>query len=369
MLSLSKLRICYVAGSLGQGGAERQLFYALRGLQQSGAAPRVLCLEHGAFWEQPIKELGIPVTWVGQDSSRLKRLFRIRKELATHPADILQSQHFYTNGYVSVAARLSGCKAIGAIRNNGCFDMLDSGRLGGRLNLHLPELLAANSGSSIDYAVKMGVPKSRLYLLPNVVDTERFTTGSRQAPDTVTLVAVGRLVPEKRFDRFLSIVHQLRSQQQLPVRGIIVGSTRSHKHVRPELERQAASLGLLPDGIAFLGAISDMPAIYQQASVCVLTSDHEGTPNVLLEAMACGLPVVATNVGGVPEIVGDGQTGFLVPPGDIPAQTRAVSLLVRDANLRTEIGLRARDYVQRTHSVPRLPAHLRGLYELSLSKN
>ncbi len=366
MLDLSKLRICYLAGTLGQGGAERQLFYAAQALRQSGANVRVMSLEPGGFWETPIRQLGLPVTWAGQDGSRFKRVLRIVKHLRKEPADILQSQHFYTNAYVGVAGLLLNRVGIGALRSNGLFDMTQSGGIGGRINLRLPRMLAANSRSSIQYAMKRGVESSRLYFLPNVVDTERFKPADRRPPAPITLLAAGRLTREKRFDRFLSIVQRLR-ELGLVVRGWIVGPTRPNEDLRPELERQAAALGLLPDGVEFLGSVADMSSIYRQSTICVLTSEHEGTPNVLLEAMAAGLPVVATNVGGVPEIVQHGQSGFLAPGEDVNAQVAAIVQLVRDADLRARMGTRARAYVEENHSVHRLSAHLSGLYEEAFS--
>jgi glycosyltransferase involved in cell wall biosynthesis len=372
MLDLSKLRICYIAGTLGQGGAERQLFYATQALRLSGASVRVLSLESSGFWETPIKQLGVPVIWAGQDRSRFKRVLRIVKHLQREPADVLQSQHFYTNAYAAVAALLLKCKGIGALRSNGQFDLSQSGRIGGRINLHLPTMLAANSRISIQYAMKRGIESSRLYFLPNVVDTDRFKPADRDAAPRrqgapMTLLAAGRLTREKRFDRFLSIVHRLR-ELGLDVRGWIVGPTRAGEDLRPELERQAAALGLLPDGLQFLGSIADMASIYLQSTICVLTSEHEGTPNVLLEAMAAGLPVVATNVGGVPEIVRDGRCGFLVPGEDINAQVTAIARLVQDSDLRARMGMQARAYVEENHSVRRLPAHLSGLYEAAFSQ-
>ena len=178
----------------------------------------------------------------------------------------------------------------------------------------------------------------------------------------MTLLAAGRLTPEKRFDRFLSIVYRLR-QLGLNVRGWIVGPTRGNEGLRPQLERQAAALGLLPEGLQFLGNIADMPSIYRQSTISVLTSDHEGTPNVLLEAMAAAVPVVATNVGGVPEILKHGETGFLVPAEDLNAQVAALARLIRDADLRARMGAQARSYVQENHSVERLSVHLSSLYE------
>jgi glycosyltransferase involved in cell wall biosynthesis len=293
--------------------------------------------------------------------------------LREEPADILQSQHFYTNAYAAVAAWLLNCKGIGALRSNGQFDLTQCGRIGGRINLHLPGILAANSRSSIQYAMNRGIESSRLHFLPNVVDTEQFTPaepnlapGDRSEP--LTLLAVGRLTREKRFDRFISILHKLRVSG-LDVRGWIVGSSRVNENLRPELEQQAAALGLLPDALQFLGSASDMGAIYRRSSICVLTSDHEGTPNVLLEAMAAGLPIVATNVGGIPEFVKNGQTGFLIDREDLEAQTTVIARLIRDSDLRTSIGNQARGYIEQNHSLHRLPALLNDLYEAALPPN
>jgi glycosyltransferase involved in cell wall biosynthesis len=366
MLDLSKLKICYLAGTLGQGGAERQLFYAIQALRQSGASVRVLSLDRGAFWEAPIKELGASVTWVGQARSRFSRVRRIVKSLRNEPADILQSQHFFANAYASLAALFLNCKAIGALRSNGCFDLSQCGKVGGRINLHLPKILAANSRSSIQYAIQHRVPLSRLFFLPNVVDTDQFKPAADAPHGPITLLTAGRLTREKRFDRFISLVHQLRDTCGLNVRGWIVGPTRADQDLRPELERQAAALGLRSDALRFLGSVSDLSPIYQQATVFVLTSEHEGTPNVLLEAMAAGLPVIATSVGGIPEIVQHGRTGFLAAQDKSDELSSAIVALVQNPSLAKEMGARARACVEKTHSVHQLPTHLADLYDLAL---
>jgi len=81
MRSLSKLKLCFLAGTLEHGGAERQLFYILQALCQAGNTPRLLSLDQGEFWEERIKGLGVSVTWVGDQPSRFKRLFRVLKEV------------------------------------------------------------------------------------------------------------------------------------------------------------------------------------------------------------------------------------------------------------------------------------------------
>jgi len=364
--NLSNLKVCFVAGTLTPGGAERQLFHILQALCQAGASPRLLSLDRGEFWEEKINALGVPITWVGDQPSRLSRLLRVLKEVRKDPPDILQSQHFFTNAYVGLTARLLQLSGIGAMRNNGRTEVSGSGLFGGWLNLHCPRMIAANSQTAIRYATAHGISPSHLYFLPNVVDTEWFKPSDRSPAELFTLIAAGRLVRQKRLDRFISILHRLRNDFGLNVTGWIIGSGRENEDLRAELESQARRLGLLPDILQFRGSVSDMRSVYHKAAVCVLTSDFEGTPNVLLEAMASGLPVVATQVGGVPEIVQHGRTGFLAEPDDLNGLVAALVELVKNSELRMEMGRRARAFVETKHSLQCLPAYLGRLYELAL---
>jgi len=366
MRNLSSVNVCFLAGTLGHGGAERQLFYILQALCRAGRPPRLLSLDCGKFWEDRIKALGVPITWVGHQRSRLKRLFRIVKELRADPPDVMQSAHFYANAYVSMAAGLLRAAGIGAMRSNGQIEVSGSGPVGGWLNLHLPRTLAANSKRGMQYARARGVAAERLYFLPNVVDTDHFKPSGRRFDQPLTVVAVGRLVKEKRLDRFISMLSQLRSNFRLNVRGFIVGPGSPTGDLRPDLENHARSLGLFPGAIEFLGAVSDIASVYREADICALTSDCEGTPNALLEAMACGLPVVATDVGGVAEIVQNGRTGFVVEREDMDGLVGALAKLVQHAKLRIEMGRHARAFVEERHSLQRLAGYLDSLYNLAL---
>ena len=105
-----------------------------------------------------------------------------------------------------------------------------------------------------------------------------------------------------------------------------------------------------------------MTAAYREAEILVVTSDWEGTPNVVLEASASGLPVVATRVGGVPEVVKEGETGFLCDREDTDGLVSAVSKLVADDDLRRRMGEQGRRFVQENHSLERLGKSLAELY-------
>src|SRR5882762_5849080 len=183
MHKLANLKVCFIAGTLGQGGAERQLYYILRALHQSGASARLLCLTRGEFWEQKIRELGLSVTWVGQRGSKLLRLSRIVAALREQRPDVLQSQHFYTNLYAVAAARALGLREVGAIRCDGTSEVRDHGVVGGYLSLRAPRVMAVNSRAAIQNAIALGAVAERLCLLPNVVDTDHFKFVTRQQRD------------------------------------------------------------------------------------------------------------------------------------------------------------------------------------------
>lgn len=456
--SLRGLRICFIAGTLGQGGAERQLFYMLQILQEAGACVRVLSLSQGELWESPIRGLGVEVSNVGESASRLNRLLNIVREVRHFKPEIVQAQHFYVNLYAAVAARISGCREIGAIRSNVTSEVADMGGWFRRASFRWPRMLACNSRAAVRCLVDLGVPNKRLFFLPNVIDTAHFASGSAgrpsdtlrfgtngtpaertanclnlqhsastqcptqfQASSTINgfrietihapheptgsffvsqgaepeistglshhgdvldtpdssrrllqsteavpnadfvILGIGRLVAVKRFDLFLQALAQLNSK--IPVRGIIAGDG----PLRGELEAQAGRLGLLSGTVEFSGRLNDPVELYRRANLFLLTSDHEGTPNVILEAMASGVPIVATRVGDVPDLLGNGERGRLVAPSNLRDLVSAIEDLQGDPESRICFATHALDFVQAQHSHNSLREHLTKLYSQTIA--
>lgn len=366
-IDLTQLNICFLAGTLGQGGAERQLYYLLKALRSVGAKPSLLSLTQGEFWEAPIRELGVPVIWVGRGESRLARLKRIIAELRALKRDseqrlVLQSQHFYTNIYAAAAARALNAREIGAMRCDGLSEVQAHGRLLGGLSLKLPRIIAANSRAAIQFAVNYGLSPSRLFFLPNAIESDLFKIEPKPDAGQIKLLTVGRLEEQKRIDRFLRILAEVRQQSVKPIKAIIAGDG----SLRKQLEAQSVELGL--NGmVEFRGLVNDMASLYREADVFVLTSDWEGTPNVVMEAMSAGLPVLSTNVGGVPDIVKHGQSGLLADPQDESLLVKQLIELVNNFKLRSQLGQQAWIYVEENHSLKRLPFILSKLYQRALS--
>ncbi|MCM3874372.1 MAG: glycosyltransferase [Pyrinomonadaceae bacterium] len=369
MVDLKDLKVCFIAGTLARGGAERQLIYMLTALKSEGVNTRVLCLTKGEALEEEIRAIGVSVVWVGESRWRPIRLFRILQELRHQPANIVQSAHFYTNLYAAVAGRLLGIRSIGAIRSDLTSELKCSGIMGWG-QLHLPGLLITNSKLARRRALDKGIHPDQIDVVPNVVSlkgvSKKLNTpkngysgnGNGNGAGAVRILFAGRLTEEKRADRFLRTLRMIvKERPDLTLTARIAGDG----PLRKDLERLAAQLGLGRDHVEFLGELKDVQPFYYKSDFLMLTSDWEGTPNVLLEAMACGLPAVVTRVGGVPEIVGQDR-GLMVEANDADGLTRATLRMIDDRSLRAALGHKGQEYVARFHSPKALREQLMALY-------
>ena len=215
--------------------------------------------------------------------------------------------------------------------------------------------------------VSRGIPRSRVSVLHNGVrDLPLVPVGVTALREELDLrhgerviVTVGRLSHEKGQSDLIRAFSSVRERARL----VIVGDGPD----RPSLERFTRTLGL-ERSVIFAGMRTNVAPFYAMADVFVLPSLSEGSPNALLEAMACSLPIVATRVGGVPEIVSDGTTALLVPPRQPLAMAGAIARLLDDSGLGAQLGAAARrrvliDYTpeQRTATLSRLYATLAGI--------
>jgi glycosyltransferase involved in cell wall biosynthesis len=356
---LKGLKVCFLAGTLGQGGAERQLYYILKCLRAAGSDVALLSLTKAGYWEEPIRELGVAVEWVGQASLKLARLMKIIKVARRLKPQVVQSQHFFANGYAALTARVIGCCGIGAVRSNVLSEFRNSGPVYARLNLRLPRLIVANSREALGTLAKTGVRAGKLFYLPNVIDTDFFRPQDSGNNGASVILGVGRLVPAKRLDRFLQILADARKTLGPTVRGVIVGDG----PLRPQLEAQAQALGLAPDTVVFSGSASDVRPCFRKGAILLQTSDYEGTPNVVMEAMACGVPVLATSVGGTTALIQDGVTGFLFERANSSGAASLLQHLIQNRDVRSRIARQARQFIEREHSLERLPHFLAELYD------
>jgi glycosyltransferase involved in cell wall biosynthesis len=229
-------------------------------------------------------------------------------------------------------------------------------------------ILTLSEGLHADLVERFRIaPAAKVRVVPLGLDLEPFLDSSSRgvmrgeleiASDACVVTCVGRLVPVKNHSILLTAGALIARDGVNSIVLLIVGGG----DLLHSLKREADGLGIAAS-VRFLGWRRDLPALYAASDIVVLTSLNEGTPVSLIEAMAAGLPVVATAVGGVPDVVEDGLTGTLVPSGSAEALAHAIVRLITDRELRETLGRAGRSRAFQRYTRQRLMTQVAALYE------
>lgn len=272
--------------------------------------------------------------------------------------DLLHTHDVKANAIGLLAVRLTGTPIVatahGRIPNSPkakAYGMLD------RILLRRMDLVFAVSQKMADMLLSEGIPPERLALARNGIMLPEHPFGMRSGAlleeglvreGEVVLGHVGRISPEKRVVALVNAFARVASE--FPTARLVLAGD------GPDVERAraAASAAALKGRVTFLGYRSDVDSVYGALDLFVLNSRTEGLPNAVLEAMAFGVPVVATAVGGTPELVRDGETGLLIPSGNADALVQAIRAALRDRPAAMERARRARELVEREFDMQQL---------------
>jgi glycosyltransferase involved in cell wall biosynthesis len=213
-------------------------------------------------------------------------------------------------------------------------------------------------------------PRCRLVSIPNGIDTHLYSHDTRKSErwrfgGQHVIIIVGHLSEVKGYPTFLRAARLILDRVD-GCQFLALGGETIAPGYRSYLDGLARGLGIA-EHVHFLGWRSEVAEILGSVDVMVLPSTAEGLPLAVLEAMSCGLPVVATNVGGTPEAVVDGSTGFLIAPGDHNALATRIIRIIQDADLRARLGGAARQRAMSVFSLDRVVAQLIHLYSELLS--
>ncbi len=348
-----RVRVAVITGTLEYGGSENQMLFLSRALRDLGIDVRIYSLARGVH-ESTLRRLNIPVSFI-RPGPPFMRLVSVARRLMCFRPHFVQSTHAFANLYAALAARCVGAVGIGALRSDLEYCRQQNGKWTEWL-MRLPAALVVNSRCAAEDILRSGwAQPGRIFHIPNAVELMDRADSTGLAHPTAAFV--GRLVAAKRADRFLRGLAAARANVPA-LRGIVIGEGPE----RQALEALARSLGLLPDHVQFFGARGDAAQLLRAANFLVLTSDHEATPNAVLEAMAAGLPVIATPAGDAPCLVEDGLRGFVVPfENESVLADRMAKLAVQPA-LRQAMGGAAREWISKEHSVNRMQQVLVGMY-------
>ena len=359
----------------GVGGTERQFVYITKGLDRAHFDVRVGCMARVGTFMNEVEAAGVPITEYKTNSlcsaMTLRRQVELARDIRRHGIHVIHSYGFYPNVFTIPPAALgTKCITIASVRDMGSFSNCHAMRRRTQAVVcRFADCVLANSNAVREWLIGQGLGRCDIRVIPNGIaipnardPREGFPIREqlhidRNAP---VIAVIGRLMRTKGLEFFLEAACAIAGRFP-SVRFLIVGGACVEPRYRIELERRAADLNLA-GRVIFTGERTDVLQIVREVNISVQPSLTESFSNSLLESMANGLPVIATNVGGNPELVDDGLNGILVPPRDPPALARAMTQLLESERLSRRMGQAAREKVMREYSMQTVLSRTEKLY-------
>jgi glycosyltransferase involved in cell wall biosynthesis len=356
--------IAFVIDELEVGGAQCQLQLMATGLSQRGWQVHVICLQPILAMAADFTNAGIPVHLIQKHTKLDVRLIsRLCRFFVKHQVEIVHPMSSTAEFFAGLAAQYCRIPFVASILDTNTVLPL-SHRLGKRLACFLARAIVANSQAGAQVAAAAGlVAADKVQVIPNGIPPHAHSTsweemrrGLGLPVEASVVLSVGRLVWEKGYETTLAIARQTGTWQSAP-HFLIAGDG----PLRTALVQQIQASGLT-ERVHLLGERRDIPALLAAADVYLNTSISEGLSNSIMEAMVAEVPVLAAAVGGTPELIQDGETGLLFPPGDLATAVMKLDRLTRDSNLRSRLSQQARQRIETIFNCNTMISQFEGLY-------
>jgi glycosyltransferase involved in cell wall biosynthesis len=361
------LRIDYFIDHLKVGGAQRHLVELFGSLDRRRFALQVTVAKRGGALEAAVERLGIPVRPFGVGTSLARpgtaaRLLATARRLRAERVHVVHGYLYAGNLLGMLAGRLAGVPIRLASKRSLDRYPRRSQLLATRLANACAHRVLCNAGSVARFVGTEERPEAaKLVVIPNGIRIPQPPPAAERPaglpPGAKVVGLVGRLGWKKGYPDLLAAAVRVRAARP-DVEFVVVGDG----PLRGEITAQAARLGLTPH-LHLLGELDRVAPLLRGFDVFVIASVIEGMPNALLEALALERPVVATTVGGIPEIVAHGESGLLVPPSDPAAMAEAILRLLDDPTTAAAYGAAGRRTVEARYSLDAMAARFTALYE------
>jgi glycosyltransferase involved in cell wall biosynthesis len=344
------VRILLVIGTLDVGGSELQLLMLARGLSRSGHQVCVCTLRPGTLGPD-FEAAGIEVVHWPATGRYMRSLPWLVREVRRFKPDVVHTWLYAANALGRLAASLARVPVIiGSVRNVDSWKRPHDWLIDYLLS-HVTSALVSNSVWGADYAARHALIRRKRFVvirngIPGHLMDERHA-GAMSRSERFGVLTVCRLMPRKNVSYLIDAMEMLlRRYPDLSLR--IVGDGPEATALKQKVKR----LGI-GDSVEFTGPQGNVGPFYRAADCFVLASTEEGSSNAILEAMACGLPVIASNIRANHETVENGVSGLLVPSRDVAALAEAIERLLLDRKLRERLGSRARQMVRESYAEDR----------------
>jgi len=358
-------RILHVIPSLDRAGAEKQLTLLVRRLPRDEFDVHVCALTRGGPLEADLREANIPVRVIGKRFRASPLAYwRLKRHIRALQPDLIHTWLFAANAYGRKAGRACGVKTL--VASERCVDHWKGPlelTIDGYLSRHTARIVA-NSPAVRDFYVEQGLPEEKFVVIPNGVPPAEPSSVARDEllaelglPAGAHLVGVvGRLWIQKQIKDAIWAADLLKVIRD-DVHVLIIGD--GPHRARLEKFRDQVEIR---DQVHFLGHRDDVPRLLPHFDVLLSSSAYEGQSNAIMEAMAAGVPVVATDIPGTRDLVTSGETGYLVPVGDRASMAKYMQRLIDDRETARRFADAARRRVQEQFSVENMVDRHAALY-------
>ena len=359
------IKILHLIGQMERGGAECQLLHIVQGLRERGWEQAVVTFNPGESWDSRINEAGIPLMNIPRSRNKFWRLCRLSGIVQQTKPLVVHSWSNHTNVYGRWTFSYPKPRLIVSFRGNPTVNNFTGNPIKGVPNPGVYEsadCVISNSRAALEAALESGIKIARGEIVSNVVLAHgRANPGENVAVPRI--VAAGILIPRKAYDVLLLALSRLVAEG-LQFEFLLAGEGPE----RPRLEELTAKLRI-GHCVKFLGSIDDVPTLLSTAHVLVHPSRSEGLSNTILEAMAEGLPVVVTDVGGATDVIMNGISGLIVPPDQPEILAARIRDLLKNPNMRRRLGIAALESVRDRCSIDSVTSHYERIYQSILCGN
>lgn len=348
-----KIKILFITNALEVGGAEKFLLDLIKHLDRASFEPSLATVIGGGSLEPNFQALNLPIYIHGRQRWRylggLKQFWQLYKLIKKIKPDIVHTQLFAADLWGRLAASLAGVKLIITTEQNVNLDQSWLRETLKKLTYRLTTKVVAISTAVKNYAIKRyGVSPEKIEIIPNDVDLitweKRLATAPIKKSDKKILITTGRLVPQKGQKYLLEAMAQLPQKNDCEL-WLVGGGP-----LKEALENQAKDLGL-EKIVKFLGTRHDVPELLAQADLFVFSSVFEGLGIAVLEAAIAKLPLVASKIDGILDIIQDKQSGLLVEPKNPTALAQAIATLLNNPEQAQKMADQAYTYVKNNFDI------------------
>lgn len=357
---------------LPPGGIEKKIAAVLPRLDREWFLPRVLCLRERGAVAAELESAGIPVDLIAL-KSRLDPvgIWRMAQYMRRHEIALVHAHMYRAAVPATIAARMAGVPIVTQVHNVNTWESARQVRMDRFLVRWRSAMIGVSEVVRQDIIQTLGLDPAKARLVYNGVDLREFSPAENPAEakramgfdeDAVVVLMAARLVEQKNPQGFIEAAKRLAPRFPRAI-FIMAGEGK----LKEELQQSIVQAGL-QDRVRLLGLCQTMAPVYQAADLFVLPSFKEGFSNALIEAMACGLPIVATRVGGAPEALEGGMGGTLVESGDQSGLEEAIAGYLGNEDFRKTKAEESRQRAQR-FSLERMVEDVQSLYAEVLGKS